>query len=322
MENVALEMILNKKALVFAGGGVNGFGILGCLRKLKNLGFDFNQVKSYYGTSIGSLIATALACKGSIEYMENKINSYPLLNLEDRDFILVEGIHLLRKFGIHETEGIDAFVGEILTELVGNKDITFKQLYEKTQIYLGITYLSINYGRTILADHIYEPDSLVRKTLVKSSSIPIFYEAFIEGKGADKTIDVDGAIANNPPIYFCRQHNIDPHEILAFNFISPNTKQLILNGSPGNAEEWTDSPTNIVNFLYRFVQILRNHSFLLYSNPEDDILTVKINVANIASTSFNLSLDEKQWLYNQGQLAIENYIEELTEYLKSSKINI
>jgi predicted acylesterase/phospholipase RssA len=321
MEILAKQILLNKKALVFSGGGIYGIGITGSLKKLEELGYDFNNVQSVSGSSVGSILSLGIACKASVDYMVKKINQVNLPNLADRDCILTEGIRLLRKFGVRDMEEVDEFIISILEDLGFDKDITFQELYEKTNIHLTITYLSINYGRTIFADYINEPNSLVRKTVLKSCSIPIFYEAFSKGKGSNKTLDCDGGTIALTPSCVPRRQGWNLNEILIFNFTSPNDKELILNGSPGQEIEFSPSPTNIVDFLYTFIQILRKHAILLYSNPEDDMITVKINIGSkLTSTSFDMTESEKEWLFNQGQIAVGNYLEELTQLVQEGKI--
>lgn len=321
MESLAKQILLNKKALVFSGGGIYAIGLTGSLKKLQEIGYDFNNVKSVSGSSVGSIISLGIACKASVDYMVKKMNEVNLPNLADRDCILTEGIRLLRKFGVRDMEEVDEFITSILEDLGFHKDITFKELYDKTNIHLTITYLSINYGRTIFADYVNEPDSLIRKTVLKSCSIPIFYEAFGEGKGSNKMLDCDGGTIVLTPSYVSRKQGWTSKDILIFNFISPNDKELILNGEPGTIEEFSPSPSNIVDFLYTFIQILRKHAILLYNNPEDDMITVKINIGSkLTSTSFDMTEAEKEWLFNQGQIAVETYLDELTQLLQEGKI--
>ena len=50
--------------IVIGGGGTTGFMTLGALKFLQENGFwDISNIKSIYGTSIGSIAATSLASK-------------------------------------------------------------------------------------------------------------------------------------------------------------------------------------------------------------------------------------------------------------------
>jgi NTE family protein len=260
------------------------------------------------------------------------MNDTPFIELEDRDFILLEGIHLLKRFGIHETENLSTFISSILTDLVGNKDITFKQLHAVTGKWLTVTYLSLNYGRTIFADHIYEPNSLVREAVIKSCSIPIFYEAYSKKISHNnirtKTMDVDGGMELNYPMIIPRLQKYTTEEILGFNFYAQasaqansqdNSNNNLDIGQPGQPEEWQDSPTNIIDFLYNLVQIIRKQAMKVHVDSEDWMSTIKINVGSLTSTQFNLNSMEKAWLLAQGKLAVAEYIKELTHLLESNK---
>ena len=176
-----LNVIRNKKALVLSGGGTLGLGEIGALEKLNELGLKLSDFTSVSGSSVGSIIAMGIACGASIDYMKEKMN-VNFKKLKNDKCVLVEACNLIKDYGLHDMSEIRNFVSGILIDLVGDKNITFKQLYDKTGVWLTVTYLSFNYGRTIFANHIYEPDSLVRETVIKSSAIPIFFEAYFQGK--------------------------------------------------------------------------------------------------------------------------------------------
>jgi NTE family protein len=315
----ALEIIKNKTALVLSGGGVLGIGEVQAIIKLEEYGLDLKKIKSITGSSVGSIIAMGIACGATSEYIKKKMNSINFIKLQNKDNILVEGIHLLKNYGLHDMSEVREFVSSILIDLGYNIDITFKQLFEKTGVFLTITYLSMNYSRTIYSDHVYEPDALVRESIIKSSSIPIFYEAYIEGYGKNKQVAIDGGIMLNYPMIIPRKQNVEPKEILGLKFISSDEVDYMDEGQPGTENENKNLSTNIVSHIYNLFQILRNQAMKIHVHKNDWELTVKINVGSLTSTDFNLTPAQKNWLIDQGEKAADSYIEELSTLLQNGQ---
>jgi len=321
MEEKALEIIRNKKALVLSGGGTLGVGEVGSLIKLSELGLDMKNIKSVSGSSVGSIISTAIACNASLEYIKNKMESLDFNKLKNKTFILCDAIRLLKNFGLYSMQEVRNLISEVLIDLVGNKDITFKQLFDKTGIHLTITYLSFNYGRTIFADYVYEPDSLVREAVVKSAAIPVFYEAYFEKKDkTHKEVIVDGGTILNYPMQIPHLQGYKHEDILGIKFISSDDRKKVDDkGQPGAKDEWKEGPTNILNYLTNLVQILRDQAMKLHVKENDWKNTVKINVGTLSSTDFDMSEEEKSWLYKQGEIATGKYLEDLIKLLEKNK---
>ena len=319
-EEKALEIIRNKKALVLSGGGTLGVAEVSSLIRLSELGLDIKKIKSVSGSSVGSIISTAIACGGSLYYIENKMINLDFKKLNNKSFILCDAIRLLKNFGLYSMSEIRNLVSEVLLDLVGDKDITFKQLFDKTGIHLTITYLSFNYGRTIFADYIYEPDSLVREAVVKSSAIPVFYEAYFNKKDKKhKEIIVDGGVMANFPMEIPHFQGYKHEEIIGLKFISSEDVFVKDKGQPGTEEEWKEGPTNILSYLNDLVQILRDQAMKVHVKENDWKNTVKIDVGNLSSTDFDMTEEDKEWLYKQGQKAAEDYIIDLINLIEKNK---
>jgi hypothetical protein len=207
-------------------------------------------------------------------------------------------------------KNVRKFVSSILTDFNFNPNITFAELYEKTEIWFTVTYLSLNYGRTIYADHIYEPNSSVVETIIKSAAIPVFYEAYFD-KGE---VCVDGGTQLNFPMIVPRLQGFSSEEILGLKFISSGDVESKDEGQPGIPEEDKGAPKNAIQFLTSIISILRKQAMKVHVSEDDWKLTVKINVGTISSTSFELSETEKDWLYNQGKHAVDKYLDYLIDF--------
>ena len=317
----ALEILKGKTAIVFAGGGVLGKAFVGSLFALEELGVYLNQFTSVSGSSVGSILATALACKATTKYIKDVVNNMDFERFRDHDCILRSAVQVLTKYGLNEKTAIEELASKVLIDLVGDKDITFKELYDKTGVHLTITYLSLNYSRTLYADYINEPNSSVREAIVKSSTIPLFYEAHFEhhprpqGKGKDKHVACDGGTANNYPMNIPREQKIDPKDILGLKLIASNEMDSIDNGGPGLALRNEGPPNHVIDYLTKIIIILRNQALRIHVDKNDWMLTVKINVGKLSSTDFQITEIERDWLYNQGKNAVYKYLEDLEKLL-------
>jgi NTE family protein len=312
----ALEIISKKTALVICGGGTNAVALVSSIGRLIDLGLSLDKLQSITGSSVGAIIATIIACRGSYLFIKKKMDSLNYHEFASRDCFLKQGVRLLNKYGVHKTNRIDEVITEVMLELLGNAEFTFKDLYELTGRHLTITYLSLNYGRTIYADYINEPDTLIREAVVKSCSIPVFYEAFFENKNGLNFVSADGGVENNYPMNVPRAQKIDPIHILGLKLIAPKDMTDVDNG--GN-DPLIDNgpPIGMIDYLTRIIGILRDQAMRTHVSKNDWMLTVKINVGNYSSTNFDLSEDDKMKLAGMGREAVNSYVDELASILEN-----
>lgn len=312
----AIENIRNKTALVVCGGGVLGIAECAALIELEAQGLLFSNLTSVCGSSIGSIISTTIVAGGTSEYLKKTVNDIDPNMFQEHNY-LVQGVQLVCKYGLNKTTPIMNLITKILTDHGHEADITFKQLFDKTNVHLTLTYLSLNYERTMYADHITEPDSLIRDVVVKSSAIPVFYQAVIEGKRKTGFISCDGGTDNNYPMNIPRQQGVDPRKIIGLKLLSPKNFNHVENGGP---EELINHgpPKNIIDYAMKIIEILRRQAMRTHVSENDWQLTVRINVGALTSTSFNLTKDQKEWLYNQGKLAVLSYVDKLAALLEAN----
>lgn len=315
----AIEIIKNKEALVFCGGGVLGIAECGALVALEELGLSMKNIKNVAGSSVGSILSTALACGCSTEYMKNMLDGLDFQRFNDNDCLLRSAVQLLTKYGLNETTEIRNIATKVLDDLVQNSNITFQELYEKTGVILTITYLSINHEATLYANYMTEPDKKVKEAMIQSSTIPLFYEAYIEGKGANRKVICDGGTLDNYPFSVPRIQGVNPNKILGLKLISNQEVNSIDNGGPGVPILDVGPPPNAIQYFVRIINMLRNQALRVHVSDKDWMISVKINVGQLSSTDFNLSKNQKDWLFDQGKQAVYNYVNELAELLEKSK---
>lgn len=327
----AIEILRNKTAYAFEGGGTLGIAHISAIETLQKLG-GFQNITHVTGSSIGSIVSTALSAGATIEYMKKKMFEVDFKIFQDNDNNKIKDLYQLVKYcGLNKTANIKEFVGEILEDLTGNADITFAELYKKTNIHLTVTYLSLYYDKTLYADHLTEPDTIVRDAVTKSSTIPFFYEAHWEkiendddSKGCSRfrknmyKCAVDGGTLDNYPIHVLREQGCDPINIIGFKFVSDGELNVYDYSYNNNDEkEARGSPENLFEFAMRMAMIGRTQAMHVYVKKSDWKLTIKTNVGKLTSTDFNMTDDQKTWLYQQGVLGVQNYLEEIIERLEN-----
>lgn len=326
----ALSVIRSKKALMISGGGTLGIALVGSLERLDELGLPLSQIETVKGSSVGSIVATAIACGASIDYMKQKIGDMKLSNFKDRDLIFCSLWQLITKYGLNKTEPIRRFAANILDELVGNSDITFAQLYLRTGVHLIITYLSMNLETTVYADYITEPHSSVRETIVKSSSIPVFYEGYtsnpidnikkrIFAKKCKKVLDVDGGTLDNYSFNYIRDF-VSNKDLLGLKFVSEGDEKDDTNVGDEQAVVINRGyPKNVIDYLTRLIFLMREQAMKLHVKKQDWMSSLKINIGHYTSTDFDLTLEEIEWLFQQGRRGTDGYIEELAELISTGQ---
>lgn len=312
----ALDILKAKTALVVCGGGVLGIAECAALIELETLGVKMSQFTSVCGSSVGSVIATTIAAGGSTEYMRSVMESIDFETFKDRGLIM-KGVRLIGKYGLNQTTSIASLAAKILTDNGHHADITFKELYDKTKVHLTLTYLSLNYERTMYADHLTEPQSKVRDVIVKSASIPLFYTAFIEGGRKRGFVSCDGGTANNYPMNIPREQGVDPAKILGLKLIAPKEATHVENGGPGAEMENVGPPDNVIDYLTKVVSILRRQAMRMHVSANDWQLTVKINVGELSSTDFKITEAQQKWLFDQGTEAMRKYVDDLAWMLQT-----
>jgi len=193
MEIIPLYKGKRKNILIISGGGLKGLSALGALKSLiENEIIIFPEI--FAGSSVGSIICFLI----NIGYGPQDI--YDLL--EEIDFtnlikyVEPENILFDPCFGISSPEPVLHVIYGFMKKKNISKNITFKQLFEKTQSKLIITGTCINdISLNYFSVDTY-PDMPILKAIRISISIPfIFRPCYFNNK-----LWVDGGCMNNFPI--------------------------------------------------------------------------------------------------------------------------
>lgn len=187
------------KHIVIGGGGTTGFMSLGALKCLERTGFwSIANIKSVYGTSIGSVLAVSLALKYDWTTLTDYYVRRPwnkLYTYNRREFLM----NLYTQNGIFTSKVFE----ETLRPLLEGKDLTVAstmlELFEQTGIELHFFSLELNTMSKIDISHKTHPALKVTEAVYMSAACPILFTPHI----VDKCCYVDGGLVCNYAVNEC-----------------------------------------------------------------------------------------------------------------------
>lgn len=216
--------------LVLGSGGIKGFSLVGLCKYLDSKGI-VNNIYTYIGCSVGSLLCFALICGYNIS---NLLNEF--LNKGYEDIIETSTLeNIVSKFGLFDKTKLREQLCEILTKCFDLADpelITFKQLNELTnkQFYVITsnidTYEVKEFGTTIT------PNDSCIEAIVASCSIPIVFQ----GSEIPDGFLVDGAIVDPIGLKVAFKYSVPGCNIYSGFFSFKGTMLKILNAAQGKRD--------------------------------------------------------------------------------------
>lgn len=328
-KELALKLLLEKEALVFEGGGVLGIAHAGALVKLYELGYK--SPKSLIGSSAGSIIAMSLMSGADVKYLTTTLFNLDFNSFQDGGNVFQKIWRFLTRYGIHRGDTLDTFIGDLLKDLYGDSEITFKDSYNIDGKCLTVTSLSLTKG-TQYSNHIFTPNTKIRDAVKKSSTIPGFFiPNRIYGKSSQgccyrrpKLTDlvIDGGILDNFPVHVAKEQGYSPVKILGFKLVNSdsddNKPKQEINEIPLDPELFREEPVlkiNMRSYATTIIDMLRSQALRYHVHKEDWKITCKIDVGQFASTDFDLTDENKSWLFAQGYKAMEEHLVEIENML-------
>jgi predicted acylesterase/phospholipase RssA len=173
------NVILTFSSLVLSGGGVKCIYLLGFL-----YGLDLRTISTFIGVSSGAALCFLLALGYSPFYIFLKL-------LRNSDWLKHS-----HNNGLFDNNFISDFMSKLLIEKMHIKDITFDELYKRTNKRLVINAYNITKTRQEIFSYHSTPYMSCIKAIHLSSSIPFIFEASVW----DNNIYIDGGLVNNFPL--------------------------------------------------------------------------------------------------------------------------
>jgi NTE family protein len=222
--------------ICFSGGGMKGLAYIGVLRYLEENGTSINRVS---GTSIGSLMAMLISLKFTSKELEKLATNIELSYLENIDINL-----LFSEYGMDNGDKIIRLLNFLVKFKSISVDITFRQLFELSNIHISFTCCSLNNYSQVIFDHLLTPEYSVVLACKHSMAIPIIWSL-----GKEKYID--GCFVNNIPMEILPIPNS-----IGFYFLNCNSNKEI---------------TDFMSFIEKIVSCSMNKG----NNLEKELLEIK-----------------------------------------------
>lgn len=237
--------------VVISGGGLSGFTFYGALRELSKKNYwNLSNIKTIYGTSVGSLIAVLMVLGYDWQETDEYFIKRPLQNVFKLNMYSM--FDCIQKKGIFDKKSIE----DILSPLFAGKDIpigiTMKEFYDLNGIEIHSFATELNSFNLIDMSYKTHPDWRIVDVVYCSCSLPIiFTPLFYENKTY-----CDGGFLSNYPLKQCIDNGADPSEILGMYRLQ----------EPGSESSITQD-SNILDYL---ITIMNNtiEKIIIYPNRE------------------------------------------------------
>lgn len=195
--------------LVISGGGQTGFTFYGVLREAAKQGFwDIKNIKSMYGTSVGTFISVILCLKYDWDTIDTYLINRPWNNVFKVDIYTV--LQAFEKRGVFGIDVMEKMLGPLLAGKDISTDVTMKEFYEITGIDLYFFVTELNTFKLCKMSHHTHPDWRVIDAVYASSTLPIIFAPLIKGGECY----VDGGVMCSYPMKACLEAGNAPETIL------------------------------------------------------------------------------------------------------------
>ncbi|CAK0745360.1 NTE family protein [Gammaproteobacteria bacterium] len=197
------------KNLIIQGGSIKGIATTGALQYMHEIGI-LDKIENYAGTSIGGVLCFLLV----IGYTPKDIKD--IVFSKDFNVILNDAhpwlypYNLMRKYGVNTGYKFIKLLEELLINKKHDKNITFKELYAKTNKTLVVTGTNITKKKTVFFNWHTYPNMKVLEALRITISIPFFFTVIT----FENDIYVDGGILMNYPLYYFEVKNSNKEVVL------------------------------------------------------------------------------------------------------------
>lgn len=284
-------MIQGIKNLVFKGGGVLGTAYAGALEALdENDGL--NDITGVAGTSAGGLAALLFTLGYSPSEMYHLLSKVEYRKFQDQLTL----IDFPKKYGIYKGDYLLEWIGDLIEEKTGDRNITFKELHNKAPMDLKIFACDLNTASPQEFSKQETPDIKIAEALRASMSIPLMFHAWrFEDGNPNDHIFVDGGVMYNFPM-----SAFDDHEATLGFFIK-------------TAVDVVDLKFNeITSFVHRiFKAMLKGQDIDFLEREGHKQKVIYIDNLDIASNDFSITKEEKQSLYDVGKKSAEDYLKKI-----------
>lgn len=280
------------KNLSLCGGGFYGYAEIGALKELEKYKqyFDLENIS---GVSVGSIVAALYAVGYTIDEMTKIVFEMNFDDLiQDNYFTYYK---LWEKFGMYDAVKLEQEIERLIAEKTHIKLCTFSQI----KINLTIISTNLNCQRAIYFNKINTPDMIISKAVRMSIGYPlvmtpVLFNGDLYGDG--------GEFINYPITMF---KNLD--ETIGITFANNNENN---DGTLKNRIQ--------INTLYEYIisigMTMSRSAYIAQITSEYLARSIVINITqNINSMQFNLTEDQKKFLFECGIKSVQEQINKIID---------
>lgn len=306
------------KNLVFAGGGVLGIAYIGALEVIQDQVLELKNIKSFAGTSVGSIVATLSALRYTPSEIKKIMIDLDFTEMLDQKItpvasdvfgnqaININGIFDLMwnqrgGFGLNSGNFLECWVEDLIFRKIGTRNATFADLEKADSEFAQLHILAANISGNTIGHFSFQetPDIVISKAIRASISIPMIFDVVkIDGE-----VFVDGGIYNNYPMDVFHDDAVFKHTLgLAFEshkFIKD------FNLTEKNMAEEFGWEKYIVSLMSASFTVQHQE----YIKNADFNRTIIIDDLGISPIDFSLNAEQKKQLFEEGYKAAIKYFE-------------
>lgn len=197
-----------KTHLILSGGGVDGFQALGALKYMQQRDL-FRDVSHIIGASVGSLLGLAILCIPDLDdiqdiFIRANSKSLPTFNIKQ----------LLYHCSLFEQNHYVSELMDYTKNVLEQEEITFKDLFEKTQITFTVVGANISTGKPEYFNVHNTPDMNIETAITISCAIPFVFP-YVKH---NHHVYIDGCFFDHFPVkYALACENVTPNNIIGIN---------------------------------------------------------------------------------------------------------
>jgi NTE family protein len=295
--------------LLLGGGGIKGLSYLGVFkyieelqRKIQTKSNKKNEstsestteesitsklatleeidIKKIIGVSVGSIYAMFYIMGYTSEQLLEEVM---LKNFND--IIDVSLSNFLKNYGLDSGNFVISWIETLMIKAGYKIDITFRELYERTQIHFDILAVDLTKNETKYFNYKTEPDMKITTAIRLSISIPFVYSL----KYYKEVPYIDYGLIHSCPIDLYEEHD----NIIAIFLKSKNSKHQII--------KKIDSLQSYINNVFSYIL-----STIKDINDYKKVITVELD---IASMKFDLDDIKKIEIINAGYNSTKRFFE-------------
>lgn len=319
--------------LILTGGGMRDVSIIGALHVLEKKDI-LNSINRYAGSSSGALICVLLNIGYTPSEIQNTVFSQGSKMVYDN--LLKIPFNLLLGYGLFSGNKMVKYIRDLFSKKGFNPDITFMDLYNKTQKTLVLTGTSLTQKNTFYFNYHTFPDMKVIDALRISISIPLYFTSIKYTIDNIKHIFVDGGLLNNFPIYYFEIFDKLGKYINNYNSLSETSNLIndnvdyfntigIMIINPGDLSKAPNPINNIKDFIVSLINTVMNKIQVdNLNNPDksklwlDRIISINL-LNNVSPIDFDLSKESIDLLVKTGNKSAEDFFKDKNAQVNSIK---